>query len=355
MAPEPPEPWGYISSMTDDSTQQYGVLHRIVRWVVTPFTWRVYERVDNRTELALNARLEDLNEQLARADGGLSTHIERSEQVVAAIEERLQAIELHLPLLLNTISSQHAAERQLRRDLDALADRATVEHIENRARDVADALHERISEVEHRLEFVRREIMYEIRFGGREASAPWREPAAATDRPRLTALEGPLQLNLGAGHHPMQGWVNVDNRDLDGIDCVADVRALPCDPATVHAIHAAHLLEHFPVPELLHVVLPHWRDVLIPHGSLVVVVPDGEAMLAAYNSGELSFDDFRTVTFGEQEYVGDDHHTMFSATSLCALLEKAGFEEAHVVEAARRNGLSLEMEVHATAPPPNVR
>lgn len=341
-------------------TPKVGFLYRFIRWVVTPFTRSVYARVDNRIELKFNARTHDIDrrtDQLVASDAEVRTLFSKEERRVAAIDERLQAIELHLPALLNTISSQFAAERLLRRELDTmtsrleerLAERATVDQLKRRAHDIAEQLHARIGDVEQRLEFVRREMLYELRFGS-GASMARREPAAGGDRPRLEARDGPLRLNIGAGHLPLPGWVNVDSRDLDGIDCIADARDLPCDPATVDAIRAAHLLEHFHEAELLRAVLPHWHDVLAPDGSLVVIVPDAEAMLAAHSSGEMDFDQLRVVTFGVQEYVGDDHHTMFSGASLCALLEKAGFEKVEVVESARPNGLCLEMEVHAKKP-----
>ena len=57
-------------------------------------------------------------------------------------------------------------------------------------------------------------------------------------------------------------------------------------------------------------------------------------MLTEHAAGRMSFDDLREVTFGGQEYDGDFHFNMFSRAAICGLLEKAGFVEARVAEAA---------------------
>ena len=159
-----------------------------------------------------------------------------------------------------------------------------------------------------------------------------------------------LRLNLGCGHIPLDGYVNVDSRELPGVDVLADVRHLPFDPDTVDEIYGAHLLEHFPLDELERVVLPKWRALLRPGGTLRLVVPDSGAMLDEYAAGRFSFDDLRLVTFGDQEYDGDFHFTMFTPESLAELLKVAGFEDVQVLETGRRNGACLEMEVRACKP-----
>src|SRR5690606_15482577 len=99
---------------------------------------------------------------------------------------------------------------------------------------------------------------------------------------------------------------------------------LPFAEGTVDGIYAAHLLEHFPKRYLLDVLLPYWRSLLKPGGTLELVVPDSEAMLAAHQRGEIDFATLAEVTFGKQDYDGDFHYAMYSPASLVALLEEAG-------------------------------
>ena len=256
----------------------------------------------------------------------------------AVAKGQLNHIDLHMPALLNALSSQNAAARaSSQRQVDT--DRA-------------------IAAIAERVEFVRQEIMFEFRYAapgaasGANRSAPPGVAHVERDEAALAAIDwdAPIRLNVGAGNIPKEGYTNVDLRPLVGIDLVADLRGLPFDPGAVEEIYAAHVLEHFPEEELRRVVLPHWNRLLGRGGLLTVVVPDAESMLHAHAAGELSFDDLRLVTFGLQEYEGDFHFTMFSHASLSHLLKEGGFTDVEVVEAGRRNGLCLEMVVQARTP-----
>ena len=61
----------------------------------------------------------------------------------------------------------------------------------------------------------------------------------------------------------------------------------------------------------------------------------------------MSFDEFRTVVFGGQEYDGDFHYNLLTPDSLAGLLNNAGFSDVVVVDRGRRNGLCLEFEITA--------
>jgi hypothetical protein len=208
-----------------------------------------------------------------------------------------------------------------------------------------------------RIEFVRAETMFELRArlaGGGMPSVPGASSTIVVV-PRIldaakveaTRAAGALRLNVGCGHVPLEGYVNVDMRVLPGVDVVAEAGAIPFDPGTVAEIHSAHLLEHFPVEHLRRVVLPHWHALLRPGGEIRAVVPDAEAMLADFAAGTMSFDDLREVTYGLQEYEGDFHFNMFSRESLAALLREAGFTDVSFAFQARKNGKYRDMEIRA--------
>jgi predicted SAM-dependent methyltransferase len=266
---------------------------------------------------------------------------------LSALESEVQKLKDYVPAVLDAVSTQHAVTRVARRE-------------ERQLWRLADEQAQRLAEAERRTEFVRRELLFELRYGdgsqgggsqgvGISASAsasPAVEPKVLNEE-KLRASAGDIRLNLGAGHVPVEGYLNVDARALDGIDIVADIQALPFGPAEVSVIFCAHLLEHFPLEQARRALLPYWQSLLQPGGRFVAVVPDSEAMLEGYAHGEISFAELREVTFGGQEYDGDFHFNMYSKESLVALLTEVGFVDAAITASARRNGLCYEMQVEA--------
>jgi ElaB/YqjD/DUF883 family membrane-anchored ribosome-binding protein len=211
---------------------------------------------------------------------------------------------------------------------------------------------ESIAQSWRRIEFTRSEMLYEMKYGRRNSAtvAARIEPKIVEPEKVAAAREFGLKLNLGCGQIPVEGYVNVDQRELPGVDVVADVADLPFEEGGVQEISSAHLLEHFPQEMLRRQLLPTWRALLTPGGVFKAVVPDGEAMLAATAAGSYSFSDFREVLFGAQDYDGDFHFNLFTPGSLCGLLEEAGFKDVRVNARARPNGKCFECEISAVKP-----
>ncbi|MDQ2677793.1 MAG: hypothetical protein M3Y51_03540 [Actinomycetota bacterium] len=254
-------------------------------------------------------------------------------------ERRLDAVEEHLPELLGFWSSNSGSMRRLQR----LIDQGT-ENSERHAQS--------IGELWDRIEFVRREVMYELRYagGGNDAApAPIESRVIDAERVERMAADG-LRLNLGCGHIALPEYVNVDMRELPGVDVVAAIDDLPFDDGSVREIHSAHVLEHFAEEELHRRLLPYWWSKLEPGGEFRAIVPDGLSMLEAYGRGEVDFADLKSVLYGGQEYEGDFHFTMFAADTLSDLLERSGFVDVVVEDSGRRNDISLELQVAARRP-----
>lgn len=59
--------------------------------------------------------------------------------------------------------------------------------------------------------------------------------------------QGILKINLGAGNSPIEGWWNVDSREIPGIDQVVDLNILPWpwETGSVDFFTALDSLEHF--------------------------------------------------------------------------------------------------------------
>src|SRR5205085_131155 len=162
---------------------------------------------------------------------------------------------------------------------------------------------------------------------------------------KLLRMGSEIKLNVGCGSKPTPEYLNVDERELDGVDLIADARALPFKAGDLSEIYAAHVIEHFTEAELKKALLPSWHSLLKHGGVLRVAVPDAEGMIDAFQRGELPFENLRSVTYGGQDYSGNFHYTMFSRESLGAILREAGFVAGEYTEVARPNGLCLEMEI----------
>jgi methyltransferase family protein len=283
----------------------------------------------------LLARIEFLHDRIDSVETHLHASNMAEQARAAAVERQVATVHHTVNQLLDAISMQNGLARQSRR--------AWEENVES-IWETQAAFSETLSRFESRLEFIRKEVMIEVSHGnGAPGSVPADEPEVL-NRDKL-AME-PLRLNLGCGHIPIDDFVNVDGRPLPGVDLVAEVGKLPFERGSVDQIHSSHLLEHFP-PQRLKELLPYWFDLLRPRGQFTAIVPDAEAMIRNFATGDIPWDDLKEVTFGGQEYSGDFHFTMFSQADLIRLLEATGFVDVNVVEAARANGLCLEMEVEA--------
>ncbi len=274
---------------------------------------------------------------------------------VAELSVRLAAIEAHMPKFLNTISSTAGTLRTLQRERKALDDRLTwleefrtevhPQQLENLAAGIRESW--------ERIELIRTETLLELRYGkhGTAFHQESEEPRVVDEEKVSKALAaGEVRLNLGCGHLPMDGYINVDARGLPGVDVVAPVDSLPFEPGQVREIFSAHLLEHFPRELLIRRLLPYWVDLLQPGGELRAVVPDGKSLIAQYSEGSVPEETFQSIVYGGQEYEGDFHHSLFNAESLGRILTEAGLVDVTVEAEGRMNDVCPELQISARRP-----
>jgi hypothetical protein len=340
----------------------------------------------------------------------LEVKVELLHHALGEYADRLGSIERHQPALLNALASMNGTARVLSRRVDdlehgaearaaavsaefergiearAAAVSAEFERgIEARAAAVSAELGARIDATDHkatttdtklweawesfqrgddairseirphidtigwllrRVETVRAEMLHELRYGAKPSE---RVTDAKVVNP-AAVVGDTLRLNIGAGHIALEGFVNVDIRELPGIDVVAAVDALPFEPGTLDEIFSSHTIEHFPEEQLRRSLLPYWYSLLKPSGVFRAVVPDLDAMARAYVAGEIGFESLRSVAYGGQEYEADFHYTGFTPDSFATLLGDAGFVDIAVVASGRPNGDCLECEVRAARP-----
>ena len=287
-----------------------------------------------------------------------------------------QSIVRQVPALLQTVSEIN--HRQLSSDTDKenlvksvpIALRKITRDISDINRQLSDTkeqlsdtkeqlvnLTESVSYLLGRVEFVRRELMFEMRYGASKVlddSKQLKVKAEILSPEKLIAIKSDrLRLNLGCGNIPLAGYLNVDRRSLPGVDIVAEVDELPFELEEVDKIFSAHLLEHFPKEQLRRELLPYFFNLLKEGGEFHAVVPDAEAMIREYSSGHYSYDDMREVLYGAQDYDGDFHFNMFTPLELNNLLVEAGFINVTVLDQGRKNGKCYEFEVLAKKPNQN--
>lgn len=148
----------------------------------------------------------------------------------------------------------------------------------------------------------------------------------------------PHKLHLGCGNVILpkeEGWINVDSRDLPGVDIVQDISNLspPIFPNnSADVIYACHVLEHFGFNNVIpsvNQVLINWRNVLKRDGELWLSVPDLEVCLEGIKESK-TFEDqkqFIQAIFGGCDYPENRHYNGFTKLSLKYYLEAVGFKD----------------------------
>jgi SAM-dependent methyltransferase len=138
-----------------------------------------------------------------------------------------------------------------------------------------------------------------------------------------------LKLHLGCADKILPGFVNVDLRDLPGVDVSGvDVTKLDrWESGSVDLIYACHVLEHVPRVRTFSTLL-EWNRVLRPGGVLRVAVPDWDATVKLYRrTGD--YENLLNWIYGGLEYDENRHHRQFNFAGLKTLLIEAGFKRVH--------------------------
>lgn len=135
-----------------------------------------------------------------------------------------------------------------------------------------------------------------------------------------------IKINLGCGERPIAGFLNVDIRDIPGIEYpntrVEDLSRFQDNYADY--VYACHVLEHLP-RSMTFRALCEWNRVLKPGGMLRIAVPDWDAVVAYYQeTGD--FENLLNIVFGGGDSQSNHHYRVFTYSSLKAILAEAGFK-----------------------------
>ena len=132
------------------------------------------------------------------------------------------------------------------------------------------------------------------------------------------------RLHLGSGREHLDGWTNIDNQPLPGVDRVLDVTmGLPFE--NVDFIFAEHFIEHVAYVEAA-VLLRECRRALADRGVLRLSTPNLDWVWAShYRLGLSEADQVRGCFALNGAFRAWGHQFLYNERTLTATLQEAGF------------------------------
>lgn len=136
-----------------------------------------------------------------------------------------------------------------------------------------------------------------------------------------------MKLHLGCGYKKLDGFINIDTRNIEGVvDVVDDIGKLTSfEDNTVSLIYCSHVLEHIGRHEYMS-ILKRWYELLDDEGTLRLAIPDFEKVVEHYNKHK-SMDDIRGFLYGGQNYKENYHYCAWDFNKIKSDLESIGFTE----------------------------
>jgi predicted SAM-dependent methyltransferase len=136
-----------------------------------------------------------------------------------------------------------------------------------------------------------------------------------------------FKFNLGSGEDLRDDYINIDIREIEGLDICGDIRSLDFIPNDcAKEILCYDVLEHFSFHETRD-VLTHWINKLRPGGQIIVRVPDLEKILDRFVNGDLPAFEAQRLVFGGQDYPENFHSAGFTEGMLEGYLLGCGCRE----------------------------
>lgn len=134
-----------------------------------------------------------------------------------------------------------------------------------------------------------------------------------------------MKLHLGCANKHIDGFVNVDVRELEGVDVIDNIITLEkFEINTADLIYVSHVLEHVGRREYMS-VLQRWYDILKEGGTLRIAVPDFEMVVEHYNEHK-DLQALRGFLYGGQTYPQNYHYCAWDFKTLANDLETIGFK-----------------------------
>ncbi len=151
-----------------------------------------------------------------------------------------------------------------------------------------------------------------------------------------------LLVNFGAGDLVNPAWVNVDFFGKNAVFYYDLREPLPFADGAVRHIHCEHFLEHLQQDDAKR-FMSECRRILMPGGTLRLILPDAEKYIRAYSAGDEAYfaplsqlgkasEPFRTrmEIINQVFRMGGDHLFAWDFETLHLYLTEAGFSKARL-------------------------
>ena len=147
-------------------------------------------------------------------------------------------------------------------------------------------------------------------------------------------------LNIGAGQRTYKFYptdefecINFDERSIDGIDVIGDVRDLTMfENEYFDYILASDIIEHFPISQTQN-ILKEWKRVLKLDGVIEFRMPNLREICRKYVVGEYAAKLTSWLLYGGQDYSGNFHYVGFDREWFRSIIEPLGFKEIEYKDA----------------------
>lgn len=153
-----------------------------------------------------------------------------------------------------------------------------------------------------------------------------------------------LALNIGCGDKIFKNigpypCINVDIRNLDGIDLICDVKSLPFSNESFDRVLASDIIEHFPIADT-NDLLREWVRVLKVDGNMKFRTPSLKWASTEYlRTGDAKFVSWHL--YGGQDYPSNFHYVIFDREWLLSLCKEFNLHEIDYKEV----GSNMELVV----------
>jgi len=139
-------------------------------------------------------------------------------------------------------------------------------------------------------------------------------------------------LNIGCGERVFKEYpdgfvcINVDYRNINSADVVADAKNLPFCNAFFSYILASDIIEHFPIVDTPE-VLSEWRRVLNIGGIIEFRMPNLRVICKEYINNNHDTRLTSWLLYGGQDYIGNFHYVGFDRDFFKSIISPMGFKE----------------------------
>lgn len=154
-----------------------------------------------------------------------------------------------------------------------------------------------------------------------------------------------LKINLGCGNYIKEGYINIDIRQLPGVNVVADIFNLPFRDKSIGEIIAMDIYEHISHQKSQE-LLKHWVSKLKDKGLLFIQTPSINRIVEYFSSCKSldMIEKMIALIFGDQDYSHNYHYTIGHPVLMDYYLKQAGIKG--IIEYKCLGGINLQFRAY---------